>query len=98
MNIILQRIYDVNLANDMLAVADTIDCIVKYCQENGVSNLDLSHLSAEKINIPHLVAVLRLLYINKKQVKGYEDALLIAKQLLDAKNKKSALILKGLFD
>lgn len=67
---------------DVDAISETVDFIFEAITQFGPGAIDLTRLSAERVNGEHLAAILRVTSSWKSRIPGWAAALMVAKESL----------------
>ena len=81
-------VWKMNLNNpaadvDVDSISNTVESIFSFLEDNGPSAVDLRGLNAESVNGEHLATVLRITAFYRDDIKGWKEALGIARKALE---------------
>lgn len=89
-------VFDPKARTDVDAISETVSDLVDALDSTGLESLDLSGLNPAAVSGEHLAAVLRITYAGRAKVKGWGDAVRVAREALQSEGLDYKDVLHGL--
>lgn len=94
----LKNVNTYNTDIDMITISKTIESFSNDLERIKAKNLDLSCISRVSPSAQHLVAILRISYRFRKDIKGWFELCEFTRAYVDSFGFQSDVVMKGLLN
>jgi len=89
-------VVDKNADDSVDALTETASSLLDYLGTHRIEDIDFTGFKVNEVNPQHLCVILRLTYIWSSKIKGWDEALSVAKEASLKNNFEPSDILYGL--